>query len=113
MDIEAVFFAASCLFLIGAVIIFIKDDAVSVFVAYQVIITASVINLLNFSTCPDAGKFWADIFLLQGLLTVYLLIFAVYFHIYSKVPGTGDRSMVAGYRLFSIKRTEWWGEDNI
>jgi NADH:ubiquinone oxidoreductase subunit K len=113
MNIEAVFFAGMILFLVGIVIIFIKDDAVSVFVAYQVIVTAAVINLLNFSTRPDAGKFWADIFLFQGLFTIYLLIFAVFFHIYSKVPGTGDKSVLTGYRLFSIRRTDWWGEDRI
>jgi NADH:ubiquinone oxidoreductase subunit K len=113
MSIEAVFFIGTALFLIAIFMIFIKDDAISVFVAYQIIITAAVINLLNFSMQAGAEKLWAGIFLFPGLLTIYLLIFSVFFHIYSKGPAAGKKAFVTDCRLFSLNRSHWWGEDRI
>ncbi len=113
MSIQIIFYISTILFLLGVVGLFTSKDLVSVFVAYQLIIIAAIINFLSFFIHNGSGGLWDKIFLIMGSITLYLLIFAVYFYIYSNIGILKRQEIMGDHRLFILKRSDWWGEDNI
>jgi hypothetical protein len=49
----------------------------------------------------------------MGSITLYLLIFAVFFYIYLNTGIIGRDKIIRDHRLFVFKKNDWWGEDNI
>ena len=104
---------AMILFLISVFGLFVSTDIVSVFIAYQLMVAAAVINFLNFFIYIEIGQLWIKVFLIIGLLTIYLLAFAVFFYIYSNTGILERKAIIKDYRLFRLEKSDWWGEDNI
>ena len=113
MSSELVFYMAMILFLISVFGLFVSTDIVSVFIAYQLMVAAAVINFLNFSVYMEIGQLWIKVFLIIGLLTIYLMVFAVFFYIYSNTGILERKAIIKDYRLFRLEKSDWWGEDNI
>ena len=113
MSTQIIFYISTILFLVGIVGLFVSRDMISVFVAYQLIVIAAIINFLSFFIYNGSGGLWDKIFLIMGSITLYLLIFAVFFYIYSNIGILKRQEIIGGYRLFILKRSDWWGEDNI
>ncbi|MCD4670727.1 MAG: hypothetical protein K8S14_09815 [Actinomycetia bacterium] len=113
MSGELVFYMAMALFLISVFGLFVSADIISVFMAYQLMIAVAIINFLNFSIYIETGQPWIKVFLIIGLLTMYLLAFAVFFYIYSNTEVLERKTIIKGYRLFRLDKSDWWGEDNI
>ena len=113
MSIQIIFYISTTLFLLGIVGLFVSKDLVSVFVAYQLIIVAAVINYLSFFIYRGLVGIWDKIFLIMGSITLYLLIFAVFFYIYLNIGIIGRYKILKDHRLFIPKKSDWWGEDNI
>lgn len=113
MSSELVFYMAMILFLISVFGLFVSTDIVSVFIAYQLMVAAAVINFLNFFIYIEIGQLWIKVFLIIGLLTIYLLAFAVFFYIYSNTGILERKAIIKDYRLFRLEKSDWWGEDNI
>jgi len=113
MSSELVFYIAMALFLISVFGLFVSADIVSVFIAYQLMAAAAIINFLNFSVYMEIGQLWIKVFLIIGLLTIYLMVFAVFFYIYSNTEMLERKTIIKDYRLFRLRKSDWWGEDNI
>ena len=113
MNIQIIFYISTILFLLGVVGLFVSKDLVSVFVAYQLIIVAVVINFLSFFIYRGLAGIWDKIFLIMGSITLYLLIFAVFFYIYLNTGIIERKKIIKDHRLFIPKKSDWWGEDNI
>ena len=113
MSIQIIFYISTILFLLGVVGLFTSKDLVSVFVAYQLIIVAVVINFLSFFIYRGLAGIWDKIFLIMGSITLYLLIFAVFFYIYLNTGVIERKKIIKDHRLFIPKKSDWWGEDNI
>lgn len=111
MSIETIFYMSMILFLISSLGLLISYDAVSFFISRQIMIAAAVINFLNFSLRISPEDFRARMLLVVGLLTLYLLEFTLLFYIYSNTDSLQRKSVSEGYRLFSLKKSYWWGED--
>ncbi len=79
MSIQTIFYISTILFLLGIAGLFISKDIVSVFVTYQLIMVATIINFLSFFIYGGLAGIWDKIFLIMGSITLYLLIFAVFF----------------------------------
>ncbi len=113
MSIQIIFYISTILFLLGVVGLFVSKDLVSVFVAYQLLIVAAVINFLSFFIYRGLASIWDKIFLITGSITLYLLIFAVFFYIYLNTGIIDRKKIIKDHRLFILKKSDWWGEDNI
>ncbi|HAJ94703.1 MAG TPA: hypothetical protein DCP02_00580 [Actinobacteria bacterium] len=113
MSSELVFYIAMVLFLISIFGLFVSADIISVFIMYQLIVIAAIINFLNFSIYIGTGQLWIKVFLIIGLLSVYLLVFAVFFYIYSNTEILERKAIIKDHRLFKLEKSDWWGEDNI
>ena len=113
MSIQIIFYISTILFLLGVVGLFVSKDLVSVFVAYQLTIVAAVINFLSFFIYRGFAGIWDKIFLIMGSITLYLLIFAVFFYIYLNTGIIDKKKIIKDHRLFIPKKSDWWGEDNI
>ena len=113
MSNEFVFYAGMALFLISIFGLFASIDIISVFISYQLMIIAAIINFLSFSINMGTGQPWLKVFLIIGLLSIYLLQFAIIFYIYSNTEILKRRAMIADHRLFKLSKSDWWGEDSI
>ncbi len=113
MSVQIIFYISTILFLLGVVGLFVSKDPVSVFAAYQLIIVAAIINYLSFFVYRGPADIWGKIFLIMGSITLYLLIFAVFFYIYLNTGIIERKKIIRDYRLFIPKKSDWWGEDNI
>ncbi len=113
MSIQIIFYISTILFLLGISGLFVSKNIVSVFVTYQLIITAAVINFLSFFIYRGPADIWDKVFLIMGSITLYLLIFAVFFYIYLNTGIIERNKIIKDHRLFVMKKSDWWGEDNI
>lgn len=113
MSSELVFYIAMILFLVSVFGLFVSADIVSVFITYQLMTVAAIINFLNFSVYMETGQLEIKVFLIVGLLTIYLMVFAVFFYIYSNMETLERKAIIKDYRLFKLEKSDWWGEDNI
>ena len=113
MSIQIIFYISTILFLLGVAGLFASKDIVSAFIAYQLIIVAAIINFLSFFIYRGLAGIWDKIFLIMGSITLYLLIFAVFFYIYLNTGIIGRHKIIKDHRLFILKKSDWWGEDNI
>ena len=113
MSIQTIFYISTILFLLGIAGLFISKDLVSVFVTYQLIMVATIINFLSFFIYGGLTGIWDKIFLIMGLITLYFLIFAVFFYIYLNTGIIERKKIIKDHRLFLLKKSDWWGEDNI
>jgi len=113
MSSELIFYIAMVLFLISVAGLFVSADIISVFISYQLMTAAAIINFLNFSVYMETGQLWIKVFLIIGLLTIYLLVFAVFFYIYSNTEIVERKTIIKDHRLFRLEKSDWWGEDNI
>ncbi len=113
MSTQIIFYISTVLFLVGIVGLFVSRDMISVFVTYQLIVIAAIINFLSFFIHNGSGGLWDKIFLIIGSITLYLFIFAVFFYIYSNIGILKRQEIIGDHRLFILKRSDWWGEDNI
>ena len=113
MSIQIIFYIGTLLFLLGVVGLFVSKDIISVFVTYQLIIVAAIINFLSFFIYRGPVDIWDKIFLITGSITLYILIFAVFFYIYLNTGIMERDKIIKDYRLFMFKKSDWWGEDNI
>lgn len=111
MSTEMVFNISIILFLISIIGLFISSDTISAFIFRQIIIIAAIINFLNFSLHIAPLEHNTRILLILGLMTFYLLEFAITYYIYSNTGSTGRDDMFGGYRLLSTEKSDWWGED--
>ncbi len=113
MSIQTIFYISTILFLLGIAGLFVSKNIVSVFVAYQLIITAAIINFLSFYVYRGPADIWGKVFLIMGSITLYFFIFAVFFYIYLNIGIIERNKIIKDYRLFVLKKSDWWGEDNI
>jgi NADH:ubiquinone oxidoreductase subunit K len=113
MSIQTIFYISTILFLLGIAGLFTSRDIVSVFVTYQLLIVAAIINFLSFFIHRGFADIWDKIFLILGSIAIYLLIFFVLFYIYLNTGIIERKKIIKDYRLFIPKRSDWWGEDNI
>jgi len=113
MSIQVIFYISTILFLLGIAGLFISKDIVSVFAAYQLIIVSAIINFLSFFIYRGPVDIWNKIFLVMGSITLYLLIFAVFFYIYLNTGIIERDKIIEDHRLLIPKKSDWWGEDNI
>lgn len=113
MSTQIIFYISTLLFLVGIAGLFVSRDMISVFVAYQLIIIAAIINFLSFFIHNGSGGLWDKIFLIMGSITLYLFIFAVFFYIYSNIGILKRQEIMGDHRLFILRSSDWWGEDNI
>ena len=113
MSTQIIFYISTILFLAGIAGLFVSRDMISVFVTYQLMIIAAIINFLSFFVHRGSGGLWDKIFLIMGSITLYLLIFAVFFYIYSNTGIIKRQEIIGDHRLFILKKSDWWGEDSI
>ena len=113
MSLQKLFFLSTILFILGIAGLFVAKDIVSVFVTYQLIMVATIINFLSFSIHGGLTGIWDKIFLIVGSITLYLLIFSVFFYKYFTNVIVDRNKIIADHRLFILKKSDWWGEDNI
>ena len=113
MSIQIIFYISTVLFLVGIVGLFVSRDIITIFVTYQLIIVAAIINFLSFSIHGEYGSQWGKIFLIMGSITIYLLIFAVFFFIYSNIGIIKRQEIIKDHRLLIPEKSNWWGEDSI
>ena len=113
MDLGTVFYLSMVLFFISVLGILITSDLISFFISRQVMVAAAVINFLNFSLCIIPGDNGLRILMILGLLTMYLIEFTVLFYIYSNTDSIQKMAASAGYGIFSLKKSDWWGEDRV
>ena len=113
MNVGLIFFISIIIFLISVLGLFLSRDIISIFITYQIMLISTIINFLNFSLNVSTDHLWDKVFLVLGFITIYLLIFAVFFYIYSNIGILERKEIVKDYRLFKLEKSDWWGEDNI
>ena len=113
MIVQTIFYISTLLFLLGITGLFVSKNIVSIFVTYQLVITAAVINFLSFFIYRGPTDIWDKIFLILGSITLYFLIFAVFFYIYLNIGIIERNKIIKDHRLLILKKSDWWGEDNI
>jgi NADH:ubiquinone oxidoreductase subunit K len=113
MSIEMVFYMSMALFLLSLLGLFASSHPVTVFVSLQLTAAAAVVNLLNFSLRIAPQEPAVKMLLILGLLTFYLLEFSAVFYIYSNRKNLAEEQFFKGFRLISLEKTDWWGEDRV
>ena len=113
MSIEMVFFMSVIIFIVSLLGLFLSSDAISSFIAHQIMAAAAVVNFLNFSLRINPQDPDIRILLILGLVSFYLLEFAVIFYIYSNIDSLERKALIKDYRLLSLEKSDWWGEDRI
>ena len=113
MSIEIVFYMSIILFFISFLGILTSSHFVPFFISLQVMIAAAVVNLLNFSLYITPREMGIKVFLVLGLLTFYLLEFSILFNIYSDKKNLENGELLRGFRLISLEKSDWWGEDRV
>ena len=111
MSTEMVFYMSMVLLMISFLGLQISSDAISVFVARQIMVASAIINSLNFSLRVIPRNMDIRVMLVLGLLTFYLLEFAVIYYIYTNTDDTERKAITKGYRFLSLEKSDWWGED--
>ncbi len=111
MRLEFFIYGSFILFLLSFFgLIFIKGFA-RVVISLQVLIFSGIINFLSFSFILYQGSFWDKIFLMLGLVCLYLFLFCIIFYAHFKAKDNEILKYFNKLNFFETGRSSWWGED--
>ena len=113
MSLQLIIYFSFLFFLLGVFGIFYSKDIISVFVSYQFIIISAAFNFLGFSQFLYRDSIWDKIFIIFGVISIYLLMFCIVFYLYSNLNYLDKKILLMEFRLFRIEKSNWWGEDNL
>ena len=112
MNFELVIYFSFLLFLLGIFGVFYSRNILSLLITFQLIIISSIINFFSFSQFLYAGAIWDNIFIIFGIVALYLFMFAIIYFIYINQDIMERKKYMEEFKLFKITRSDWWGEDN-
>jgi NADH:ubiquinone oxidoreductase subunit K len=113
MSFQLVIYANLLLLLIGVFGILYSKDIVSIFVSMQLIIISGVMNFLVFSQFLYQRSLWDKIFIILGVTIIYLVMFCLVYYLYLNKDELSRETLYNNFKFFKIKKSDWWGEDNI
>jgi len=99
--------------LIGVFGIFYSRNIISVFVSFQFIIISGFINFLGFSRFLYQHSLWDKIFIISGATMIYFLMFCITYYLYLNNDTRGIKELYKEFKMFRVKKEDWWGEDDI
>ncbi|MEA2016542.1 MAG: hypothetical protein U9O59_07590 [Actinomycetota bacterium] len=113
MNFQLMVFFNLILLLIGVFGIFYSRDIISVFVSLQFIIISGFINFIGFSRFLYQHSLWDKIFIISGVTIIYFLLFCIIYYLYLKNDAPETEELYEEFKIFRIKKEDWWGEDGI
>ncbi len=113
MSFQLIIYANLLLLLIGIFGILYSKDIVSIFVSMQLIIISGVMNFLVFSQFLYQRSLWDKIFIILGVTIIYFVMFCLVYYLYLNKDELSRETLYNNFKFFKIKKSDWWGEDNI